>query len=101
MKNLELQGAGPKRKRRFGAAPLDGVMMLLKTKIQSVLLPQLVNLSKHGLGECGDELRIRRQEIPQTPSSVWDAAISSKVVVRCGKSALGKKLSDGSLPLCL
>ncbi len=76
-------------------------MMLLKTKIQRVLLSQLVNLSKHVLGECRDELHVRRQQITQTPSSVWNAAIPGEVIVRHGKSTLGEKQPHGSLSLCL
>jgi hypothetical protein len=34
---------------------LDAVMVFLKTEIQSILLPQLVNLPKHILGERGNK----------------------------------------------
>src|SRR5439155_22534275 len=72
---------------------------LLIAEIQSILLPQLVNLLKHVLGERSNELNIGRQEIAETPSGVWNAAVAGKIVMRYGKVALGKKLPHGSLSL--
>jgi hypothetical protein len=76
-------------------------MVLLKTEIQSILLSQLKNPAKHVLGKCRDELRVRRQEKPEIPSRIWNAAVPGEIIVRGGKSTLGEKLPNGSLPLWL
>src|SRR5213592_4755919 len=50
MKNPKLQGAGPKRKRRFGAAPLFGIRMFITQ--ESPVLRSLEKRSDHRRCHC-------------------------------------------------